>query len=59
MLLSIFITLVGVAVLLPGVALAFALGRWFVPAWLAAREESQGRGETTQFRVRLAASSFD
>jgi hypothetical protein len=57
--LSIFITLLGVAVLLPGVALAFALRRWFVPAWLATREETLERGETTHFRTRLALSSVD
>ena len=57
--LSIFIILLGVALLLPGVALTFALGRWFVPAWRATREEAVGRGDTTHFRARLALSSFD
>lgn len=57
--LLIFITLLGVAVLLPGVALAFALRRWFVPAWLATREETRAGGEATHFRTRLALSSLD
>ena len=57
--LSIFIILVGVAALLPAVALTFAIRRWFVPATLAAREEALGRGDTTHFRPRLALSSLD
>jgi hypothetical protein len=58
--LSIFIIILGsVAALLPGVALWFAVSRWFVPATLATREEELGRGDTTQLRPRLALSYFD
>lgn len=57
--LVIFVTLSGVAVLLPAVALKFALGRWFVPASTPMREEVIADVEATHFRTRLALSSVD
>jgi hypothetical protein len=57
--LFIFLTLVGVAVLSPIVALRFAITRWFVPATLAAREEAAGGREPTHLRARYALSTFD
>lgn len=60
MMLFIFITLLGVALLSPIVALRFAIARWFVPATIAAREEAAGGSrETTHLRPRLALSWID
>jgi len=57
--LFIFVTLVGVALLSPIVALRFAMTRWFVPATLAAREEEAGGREATHLGARLALSALD
>jgi hypothetical protein len=57
--LAIFVALSGLAALLPGLMVSFALVRWFVPAWVAAREEALGGDETTHFRPRLVLSSGD
>jgi hypothetical protein len=58
--LFIFITLLGVALLSPIVALRFALARWFEPATVAARQEAAGgSSETTHLRPRLALSMLD
>ena len=57
--LFIFVTLVGVALLSPIVALRFALTRWFVPATLAAREEAAGGPEATHVGARLVFSAID
>jgi hypothetical protein len=57
--LFIFLTLAGVALLSPIVALRFVIARWFVPATLAEREEAAGGRGAMQLGERFVLSALD